>query len=69
MPLNLYPDIQASGSVPHDWKPVRGGTLKYPVRNPAVLRELRRLLSGRGKKSSSKGTPAKFMTLNMLPGG
>ena len=47
MPFNLYPDVQASGSVPQDWTPVRGGTLKYPVRNRAVLRELRRLLPGR----------------------
>jgi hypothetical protein len=55
MPLNLHPDIHASGSVPHDWKPVRGGTLKYPVRNPAVLRELRRLLSGRWEKVIKQG--------------
>jgi hypothetical protein len=52
---NLYPDIHASGSVPHDWKPVRGGTLKYPVRNPAVLRELWRLLSGRWEKIIKQG--------------
>ena len=44
MPLNLYPNIYASGSVPDGWKPMRGGALKYPVRNPAVhvvLRVLR----------------------------
>ena len=50
MPLNLYPDIHASGSVPQNWIPVRGGTLKYPVRNRAVLHELRRLLPGRWRK-------------------
>ena len=55
MPLNLYPDIHTSGSVPHNWKPVRGGTLKYSVRNPAVLRELRRVLSGRWKKVIKQG--------------
>jgi hypothetical protein len=55
MPLNLYPDIYASGSVPQNWIPVRGGTLKYPVRNRAVLRELRRLLPGRWRKVIKQG--------------
>ncbi len=55
MPLNLYPNIHASGKVPTDWKPIRGGALKYPVRNRAVLRELRRLRSGRWKKIIKKG--------------
>lgn len=55
MPLALYPDIYASGSVPQGWIPVRGGTLKYPVRNRAVLRELRRLRPGRWKKVIKKG--------------
>lgn len=55
MPLNLYPDIHASGSVPQNWTPVRGGTLKYPVRNRAVLRELRRLLPGRWRKVIKQG--------------
>ena len=50
MPLNLYSDIYASGSMPRDWTPLRGGALKYPVRNRAVLRELRRLRSGRWQK-------------------
>ncbi len=50
MPLNLYPDIYASGSVPQGWRPSRGGTLKYPVRNRAVLRELRRLRPDRWQK-------------------
>ena len=36
MPLHLYTDVYASGSVPLGWVPTRGGTLKYPVRNPAV---------------------------------
>jgi hypothetical protein len=55
MPLHLYPDVYASGSVPQSWKPVHGGTLKYPVRNPAVLRELRRLRPGRWQKVIKQG--------------
>ena len=55
MPLNLYPDIYASGSVPQGWSPTRGGTLKYPVRNRAVLRELRRLRPGRWQKVIKQG--------------
>jgi hypothetical protein len=43
MPLNLYPDIYASGSVPAGWTPQQGGTIKYPVRNTMVLRHLRQL--------------------------
>lgn len=55
MPLTFYSDIYASGSVPQEWRPVKGGTLKYPVRNQAVLRELRRLGSGRWKKVIKQG--------------
>jgi hypothetical protein len=55
MALDLHPNVYASGVVPHDWAPVRGGTLKYPVRNRAVLRELRRLRSGRWKKVIKQG--------------
>jgi len=55
MPLNIYPDIYASGSVPQGWTPVRGGTVKYPVRNRAVLRELRRLRPGRWRKVIKQG--------------
>ena len=55
MPLNLYPNIYAAGSVPKGWTPVRGGILKYPVRNRAVLRELRRLRTGRWKKVIKQG--------------
>ena len=50
MPLNIYPNIHASGSVPGGWLPSRGDTTKYPVCNPAVLRELRRLRAGRWQK-------------------
>ena len=55
MVLNLYASVYASGSVPQEWVPARGGTLKYPVRNRAVLRELRRLRSGRWSKVIKQG--------------
>ena len=55
MPLNLYPDIYASGSVPQGWMPIRGGVVKYPVRNWSVLRELRRLRKGSWKKVIKPG--------------
>jgi hypothetical protein len=55
MALNVYPSIYASGSVPSEWWPVRGGTVKYPVSNPLVLRELRRTLGGRWRKVIRKG--------------
>ena len=56
MPLHLYPDVYASGSVPTGWAPIQGGTIKYPVRNPAVQRYLRQLLPGRWRKVIKKGT-------------
>ena len=55
MPLTLYPDIYASGSVPQGWRPSRSGALKYPVRNRAVLRELRRLRPGSRQKVIKQG--------------
>jgi hypothetical protein len=55
MPLHLYPDVYASGSVPAGWTPIKGGTIKYPVRNAAVLRHLRQLQSGRWQKVIKKG--------------
>ena len=55
MPLHLYADVYASGSVPVGWTPIQGGTIKYPVRNVAVLRHLRQLLSGRWQKVIKKG--------------
>jgi hypothetical protein len=56
MPLHLYPDVYASGSVPVGWVPTKGGTIKYPVRNVAVHRHLRQLLPGRWQKVIKKGT-------------
>lgn len=55
MPLHLYSDVRDSGSVPQGWVPVRGGTIKYPVRNPEVLRYLRELLPGKWQKVIKKG--------------
>jgi len=56
MPLNLYPNLDASGLIPKGWAPHRAATLKYPVRNRAVLRELRRLRVGRWKKIIKQGS-------------
>jgi hypothetical protein len=55
MALHLYPDVYASGSVPPGWTPDKGGALKYPVRNKAVVQYLRQLLPGRWKKVIKKG--------------
>lgn len=55
MSLNLYANVYASGSVPESWKPIRGASLKYPVRNRAVLRELRRLRVGSWMKIIKQG--------------
>jgi hypothetical protein len=55
MPLHLYPDVYASGSVPKGWAPAKGGAVKYPVRNPAVLRHLHDLLSGKWQKVIKRG--------------
>ncbi len=55
MPLYLYPNVYASGSVPLGWSPIRGGTVKYPVRNRSVMRVLRNLRVGRWKKVIKKG--------------
>jgi hypothetical protein len=55
MPLYLYPDVLASGSVPPDWTPIKGSALKYPVRNSAVQRYLRQLLPGKWQKVIKSG--------------
>jgi len=56
MPLNLYSDVHASGSVPSGWRPIPGGTIKYPVRNKALGKDLRQLLPGRWQKVIKKGS-------------
>ncbi len=55
MPLHLYLSLYASGSVPTGWNPLRGGTLKYPVRNPQVRRYLQELLPGKWQKVVKQG--------------
>lgn len=55
MPLHLYPNILASGSVPLNWKAAPGKQIKYPVRNSEVLRHLRTLLTGKWKKVIKAG--------------
>ena len=57
MPLHLYPNVYESGSVPDGWVPVKGGTIKYPVRNQAVRRYLGQLLPGKWQKVIKKGNP------------
>lgn len=55
VPLYVYSSVHTSGSVPEDWKPIRGKTLKYPVRNAEVRRYLRELLPGRWQKVIKQG--------------
>jgi len=56
MPLKIYSDIYSSGSVPEEWTPTKGGTIKYPVRNPAVRWHLHRLLAGKWQKVIKNGS-------------
>lgn len=65
MPLHLYDDIYQSGSVPPDWRPDKGGALKYPVRNRTLMAYLRQLLPGRWQKVIKFARPAKYPTLSM----
>ena len=58
MPLYLYPDVYASGSVPWGWRPVRRGTVKYPVRSCESCDR------ADGKRLSKKAIPVKSITLN-----
>lgn len=57
MPLNLYPNVHASGAVPTGWVPLRGGTIKYSVNNPKVLSQLRTLRTGTWRKVIKHGAP------------
>ena len=68
MPLHLYPDVYASGSVPQDWLPLRGGVLKYPVRNRSVLRVLRTLQTGKWQKVIKKGNSGELHYFEHEPG-
>jgi len=55
LPLTLYSSILTSGSLPVDWKPLRGGGIKYPVSNARVLKHLRSLRAGRWQKVIKRG--------------
>jgi hypothetical protein len=55
MALHVYPNIRASGRIPERWKPKKGGTFKYPIRDPDVLIYLRSLLPGRWRKVIKEG--------------
>ena len=57
MPLNLYPNIYASGSVPAGWTPAPGGARKYPMYNTRLRRYLRQLLPGKWQKVIKNGHP------------
>jgi hypothetical protein len=50
MPLYLYANIRASGSVPADWQPSRGNADKFPVYNAVLLKYLRQFKSGKWRK-------------------
>ncbi len=65
MPLHLYPDVYASGSVLAGWVLTQGGTIKSSVRNPAVRFDLRELLPGRWL--SSRVIIGKYIILNIAP--
>jgi hypothetical protein len=67
MPLNLYANIYASGSVPNGWTPSQGGVIKYPVRNKELLRYLRQLAPGRWQKVIKRVIPAKSITSSINP--
>jgi hypothetical protein len=56
MPLHVYPNIRASGSVPKSWVPQKGGALKYPVRNAALRAYLQLLLPGKWQKIIKSGS-------------
>ncbi|MBI1902762.1 MAG: hypothetical protein HYS13_16820 [Planctomycetia bacterium] len=55
MSLHVYPNVYSSGSVPAGWVPTKGGGIKYPVRNAAVLAHLRQLLAGKWQKVIKDG--------------
>jgi hypothetical protein len=55
MPLNVYPNVYSSGSVPTGWAPIKGGTIKYPVQNNQLHLYLKGLLPGKWQKVIKKG--------------
>jgi hypothetical protein len=56
MPLNVFPNIHASGSVPKGWSPSRQSPKKFLVYNKDLLRYLRSLLPGKWRKVIKMGT-------------
>jgi len=67
--LKFYSSIYASDRLPLGWSPVKGGALKYPVRNSSVLRELRRLRAGNWKKVIKKGNTGEVHYFEHESGG
>jgi hypothetical protein len=55
MPLHVYPNIHASKLIPKGWEPIKGATIKYPVRNTFLRRYLRELLPGKWRKVIKAG--------------
>jgi hypothetical protein len=55
MPLHVYRSVYESGAVPSEWQPVRGGTIKYPIRNLALRSYLRELVPGKWLKTIKQG--------------
>jgi hypothetical protein len=50
MPLHVFPNIRASGSVPESWRPNRASPDKFPVYNAPLLKYLRQLKPGKWQK-------------------
>ena len=71
MPLNLYPNVHASGSVPTGWVPIKGGTIKYPVRNDQLRLYLRGLLPGKWQNVIKDGNSGEihYIRTRIGPGG
>lgn len=56
MPLHLFGNIRASGSVPADWLPDRFSPIKLRVHNNSLLRHLRELRPGQWRKVLKGGS-------------
>ena len=55
MALHVYPHIRASGSLPEQWEPIRGGAIKYPARNSQLRLYSRDVLPGQWQKVIKRG--------------
>ena len=55
MSLHVYRSIRESASVPAEWKPIKGGSIKYPIRNLALRSYLRELIPGKWQKTIKQG--------------